>query len=125
VKTVYGVKDEYPKSPWYQVLVPVVKNVFNVSDIEFHRRHRRLLGSPISETSLRAAEPTVEDRAKLTMERIQNEMETRGASDVYKWFFFFATDVIGELSFGESFRMLEQGKVRGRVPILLALRDSY
>lgn len=39
-------------------------------------------------------------------------METRGCTDVYKWWFFFTTDVIGELTFGESFKMLELGKVR-------------
>lgn len=38
-------------------------------------------------------------------------MKIRGAVDVYKWWMFMATDVIGELSFGESFRMLEYGKV--------------
>jgi hypothetical protein len=32
-------------------------------------------------------------------------------ADVFKWWLFMATDIIGELSFGESFRMLEAGKV--------------
>jgi hypothetical protein len=31
-------------------------------------------------------------------------------SDVFKWNLFLATDVIGELAFGESFRMLQFGK---------------
>ncbi|KAL9093047.1 MAG: hypothetical protein Q9165_004185 [Trypethelium subeluteriae] len=43
---------------------------------------------------------------------MQEESKTRGIADVYKWWIFLATDVIGELSFGDSFRMLEQGKVR-------------
>ncbi len=38
-------------------------------------------------------------------------MKSRGVADVFKWWTFMATDVIGELSFGESFRMLEHGKV--------------
>lgn len=38
-------------------------------------------------------------------------MQTRGVADVFKWFLFMATDVIGELTFGESFRMLELGEV--------------
>lgn len=37
-------------------------------------------------------------------------MERRGAADVIKWFLFMATDVIGELSFGDSFRTLEIGE---------------
>lgn len=39
------------------------------------------------------------------------EIQDRGATDVFKWWLFMATDIIGELSFGESFRMLEAGKV--------------
>lgn len=39
------------------------------------------------------------------------EIQNRGATDVFKWWLFMATDIIGELSFGESFRMLEAGKV--------------
>ena len=43
--------------------------------------------------------------------RMVEEIQTRGATDIFKWWLFMATDIIGELSFGESFRMLEAGKV--------------
>lgn len=33
-------------------------------------------------------------------------------ADILKWWTLMATDVITQLSFGESFEMLEQGKVR-------------
>ena len=56
-------------------------------------------------------EPTVDDKVRLCMTRMEEEMRSRGVADVYKWWTFLATDVIGELSFGESFRMLELGKV--------------
>lgn len=36
-----------------------------------------------------------------------------GNGDMLKWFTFMATDISGELSFGKSFGMLEQGKVSG------------
>ena len=35
----------------------------------------------------------------------------KGFADVYKWALFMTTDVIGELTFGESFKMLERGEV--------------
>lgn len=45
------------------------------------------------------------------MSRIREEaLSPRGVADIYKWIFFMATDIIGELSFGDSFRMLEIGK---------------
>jgi hypothetical protein len=45
------------------------------------------------------------------MQRMEEEFKTRGATDVYKWWMFMTTDIIGELSFGESFQMLESGEV--------------
>lgn len=78
----------------------------------------------------------------LAVERMAEEEKTQGYFDAFKWlvaypqlirdqnrvvlsrvskyntyslyarFVFMATDVIGETSFGESFRMLETGKVR-------------
>lgn len=47
----------------------------------------------------------------MAINRMDEEMGKRGAADVFKWWLFMATDVIGELSFGESFRMLEAGEV--------------
>lgn len=56
-------------------------------------------------------EPLINARVRLTIQRMQEEMKTRGVADIFKWWIFMATDIIGELSFGESFRMLEQGRV--------------
>ena len=66
---------------------------------------------PLSESALKAVEPIVRSKAALAVQRIEEENQARGAADVFKWFLFYSTDVIGELSFGESFRMLEIGKV--------------
>lgn len=57
-------------------------------------------------------EPIISSRVHMAIGRIAEEMEKRGAADVFKWWLFMATDVIGELSFGESFRMLEAGEVQ-------------
>lgn len=48
----------------------------------------------------------------MTISRIAEEMQSRRVADVFKWWLFMATDIIGELSFGESFRMLEAGEVK-------------
>jgi hypothetical protein len=54
----------------------------------------------------------VKARADLAVEKIGLEMQKHGAADVLKWWTSFTTDVIGELTFGDSFRMLEQSKVK-------------
>ncbi|KAI1214358.1 putative cytochrome P450 [Annulohypoxylon truncatum] len=107
VQQMYHVKNEFRKSSWYADFNPGLPNVFSTTDLDYHRRHRRLLAAEISESGLVAHRPTVDSKVRLAVERIAEEMEERGAADVYRWTLYMATDVIGELSFGSSFRMLE------------------
>ena len=85
--------------------------MFTTGDPHFHSARRRLLASPISDSSLTRMEPIILSRVQMAIDRIAEEMGKRGVADVFKWWLFMATDVIGELSFGESFRMLEAGEV--------------
>ena len=111
-REIHSVKNGYLKSPWYDRFVGRgTESIFSTRDVDFHRRHRRLLSMPMSESSLRVVEPKVRARAALAVQRIGEEMKSRGAGDIFKWWLFYTTDVIGELSYGESFRMLDIGKV--------------
>lgn len=112
VKEIHAVKATYVKAPSYRFLAADgTENLFNTIDVDFHRRHRRLLQGPFSETGLKVFHPIVEQRVSLAIQRMEEEMAERGVVDVFKWWLFMATDVIGELTFGESFRMLELKKV--------------
>ncbi|KAL6856700.1 cytochrome P450 [Trichoderma novae-zelandiae] len=113
VKRIYNARETYRKTPWYKDLSVTSENLFNTSRVELHRRLRRLLSGSMSETSLEKAVPQVQAKVDLAMHRIGEEMERRGAADVIKWFLFMATDIIGELSFGDSFRTLEIGEANG------------
>ncbi|KAK7740019.1 hypothetical protein SLS62_011162 [Diatrype stigma] len=108
-RQIHRIKGEYLKGPFYEKIVKG-PNVFNTRDVELHRRYRKLLSGPMSETGLQVLLPQVEAKIRLTIQRASEEMYTRGAADLYKWWMFMTTDVIGELSFGESFRMLEYGQ---------------
>ncbi|KAL7925680.1 cytochrome P450 [Trichoderma austrokoningii] len=110
VKKVYNARETFRKTSWYQDLSVSSENVFNTSRTDLHRRLRRLLSGSMSETSLAAVAPQVQTTIDLMVKRVSEEMETRGAADVLKWFLFMATDIIGELSFGDSFRTLEIGQ---------------
>ncbi|KAI1656562.1 putative cytochrome P450 [Daldinia decipiens] len=107
VQQIYQVKGEFLKSPFYEIFLPGIKSIFNTTDVNFHRRHRRLLASEMSESGLALHRPTVETKVRMAIEGMAEEMEKRGATDVCRWALYMATDVIGELSFGSSFRMLE------------------
>ncbi|KAL4784203.1 cytochrome P450 [Aspergillus varians] len=111
-REIHRIASPFLKAPWYRLLNRKDgESIFSTTDPEYHRRHRRLLSSPLSDANLRTVEPLVKSRIQLAISRIREEaLSPRGVGDVYKWFFFMATDIIGELSFGDSFRMLEIGK---------------
>ncbi|UKZ56894.1 hypothetical protein TrVGV298_010740 [Trichoderma virens] len=113
VKKIYNARETYLKTSWYGDLSVTTENLFNTTRVEVHRRLRRLLSSSMSETSLQMAIPQVQFKIDLAIQRMGEEMERRGAADVIKWFLFMATDIIGELSFGDSFRTLEIGEKSG------------
>ncbi|KAL4860587.1 hypothetical protein BDV12DRAFT_181357 [Aspergillus spectabilis] len=111
VKEIHKTGGRFLKSAFYQTLTPPgTENVFSTRDPAFHATHRRLLAAPISDSSLTVFETIITSKIRLAVNRMAEEMASRGAMDVFKWWLFMATDVIGELSFGESFRMLESGK---------------
>lgn len=116
VKEIHKTNSRFLKSDWYRKLVVnSAETMFSTTDPHLHASRRRLLASPISDSSLTRMEPIISSRVHMAIGRISEEMEKRGAADVFKWWLFMATDVIGELSFGESFRMLEAGEVKAPV----------
>jgi hypothetical protein len=77
----FKVKGEYLKSKWYQALVPPgTSNVFSTQDVDTHRRFRRLLSSGISESGLVTHRPVVDGKVRLALQRMEEEMEERGAT---------------------------------------------
>jgi cytochrome P450 len=111
VKRIHTVKHDFVKDQWYSNLTPGSVSVFTSTDPIHHREQRRLLSAPVADSALKTMLPKIDARVRQTIVRMGEEMDSRGATDVFKWWFFMTTDVIGELSFGESFRMLDQGKV--------------
>jgi cytochrome P450 len=86
--------------------------VFNTVDREAHRRYRRVLGGALSESGLKAWQPNIESMTKLAIDKMAHEAATRrdGVVDVFKWWMFMSTDIIGRLSFSQSFDMLERAE---------------
>jgi hypothetical protein len=112
VKSIYDTRETFKKSAWYSNLAAVNSPVlFSITDVDAHRRLRRLLAAQTTESSLKALIPLVEERVELYVQRIKQDLNNHGVIDVFKWNLFLATDVIGEVSFGKSFRLLESGKV--------------
>lgn len=111
VKRIHTVKHDFVKDEWYSPLAGGGISVFNALDPIYHRERRRVLSAPMADSALRALLPKIDAKVRQTISRMEEEMSSRGAADISKWWLFMTTDVIGELTFGESFHALDQGKV--------------
>ncbi|KAF5551334.1 benzoate 4-monooxygenase cytochrome P450 [Fusarium mexicanum] len=107
VKVIQKVSGGFKKSAWYDKTGP---GMLGMRDREKHARRRRLLAHPLSNSSLPAFEALIRDKVDLAMSQMEKEYHSLGYADCHKWFSFMATDIIGDLTFGSSFRMLEQGR---------------
>lgn len=113
VKSIYTIKETFLKTKFYELITSrPVQTIFSTGDVDLHRKLRRLMASQMSESSLKTMMPQVTSHVDLAIQRMKEESKARGVIDVFKWSLFMTTDLIGELSFGESFQMLEKGKVR-------------
>ncbi|KAF7166895.1 hypothetical protein CNMCM5623_000432 [Aspergillus felis] len=111
VKEIHKVGGGFLKSEWYRTLtMNGVKNLFSIRDPKEHNMRRRLLAPPMSESSLKTVEPVIQALAQLTIHRMREEMDKRGAADIFKWWMFMTMDIIAELSFGTTFGLLKQGE---------------
>ncbi|KAI1075139.1 cytochrome P450 [Whalleya microplaca] len=106
-QAIHRIKGDFIKGDFYK---DTRANLFNVQDVEVHRRWRKLLSYPLSESGLQTVLPQVEANVRFAIQQMAKEMETRGAADVFKWWMLMTSDVIGELTFGESFRLLQTGQ---------------
>ncbi|KAF6820296.1 benzoate 4-monooxygenase cytochrome [Colletotrichum musicola] len=106
---IHSVKGGFLKSPFYSLLITDSSSVFNEIRPDIHRKYKRLLSNPMSETGLKTFLPRIDGKVRLAIERIQQEGKKRGAADIAKWFMFLSFDVIGDLTFGEGFGQLESG----------------
>lgn len=109
-REIHRVGTRFYKSGFYRKLGPN-ENLFTTIDPKFHAHRRRLLSPFFAESSIAKLEPVVVGRIRLAVEQIKEEIKSHGAADVLKWWTLMALDTIGELSFGESFGLLEAGQV--------------
>ena len=108
-REIYNTSSRFYKSNWYRLLVPpLLENIISTPHPLIRSSRRRLLAPPLSDSSLTRLEPRIREMIYLTLVKMSHGLKVKGSLDVFKWWLFMTTDIIGELSFGESFRMLEK-----------------
>lgn len=85
-------------------------STISMADRENHARQRKALSHGFSKKALWDQAPIVTGFVTKLMNNIQGFAEKGEAFDIVKWFNFVTFDVIGDLSFGESFGCLDRGE---------------
>ncbi|PSN70341.1 averantin oxidoreductase, partial [Corynespora cassiicola Philippines] len=111
---IYGLrqgKRPYSKDPIHVGSVDPVAGVSTISmaDNDTHARQRRALSHGFSQQALWGQEEIVQSFVSKLLSNIASFASTNSAFNIVDWYNFMTFDVIGELSFGESFGCLERG----------------
>ncbi|KAL8709009.1 MAG: hypothetical protein Q9220_006218 [cf. Caloplaca sp. 1 TL-2023] len=82
------------------------------ADEQDHPRQRRILSHAFSEKAIREQEPLIKPYFDLLIRRILEDAAKQPDQkvDMSKWINYITLDIMGDLSFGESFHLLEKGE---------------
>ncbi|KAK7913919.1 cytochrome P450 [Apiospora marii] len=89
------------------------------ADTASHTRQRHLLAPAFSAQGVRRQEPLIRHHVDLLFRRLEEHRVQGKSIDLGKWFNFFSFDVIGDLSFGESFGNLDRGEFHPWIATIL------
>uniref|UniRef100_A0A8H7N1C1 Uncharacterized protein n=1 Tax=Bionectria ochroleuca TaxID=29856 RepID=A0A8H7N1C1_BIOOC len=101
-----------PKDPKFYINPPGAIETISTANDANHRRLRRLQAHAFSEKALSLQESYLQRYTDQFVLCLRNEAKrSNGVVDVVKFVNFLTTDLIGDLSFGETFGGLDTGKV--------------
>jgi len=84
-------------------------SVFVTTDLKEHARIRRFMDPAFSERTVLQQEPILQDYVSVFIKKLrERSINGKTTINVVDWFNFTLLDIIGDLSFGESFRCLEK-----------------
>ncbi|RYP92929.1 hypothetical protein DL770_000979 [Monosporascus sp. CRB-9-2] len=104
------------KGPWYEILHPCIA-LSVIRKHEYHAQRRKAWDRAFS--TLRGYQPHVAYYTDLLLKQIQSRAGQ--PVNVTDWFTFYAFDVMGSLSYSESYGMLQRGE---KHPIMTTLHGS-
>ncbi|KAA6412416.1 MAG: pisatin demethylase [Lasallia pustulata] len=128
IPEVYGFGAKFPKSEFYDAIMPYVRgksipDVFATRDETVHRTMKRPIANIYSMSNLVSFEPYVDSTMRYFFERLEELfVDQWKAFDFGHWLHLFAFDVMGELTFSKRLGFLENG---GDIDGLLANNWNY
>jgi cytochrome P450 len=117
-KEIYAINSKYLKSSFYDAFGDpnnAHRNMFSLRDPKAHQEDRRKVASMYSLTSILSYEPYVDSSIALLSAKFRDFADQGQAFELMAWMQYYAFDVIGEITFGRSFGMMESGQDVDRI----------
>lgn len=112
IRTIYGPGSKFFKSDYYIPFgAPSMdhKDVFSETSNAKHGAERRKISNMYAMSSLVSYEPFVDKVNGQFMSALAEHAQAGRTFDLFTWMQFYAFDVIGEITFGRSFGLIEAG----------------
>ncbi|KAI3318408.1 cytochrome P450 [Xylariaceae sp. AK1471] len=123
-KDIYAPKPGHgPFNKWTTFLNPTVNGYYSVltaPTTEEHARIKRQINHGFSDKALLAQESMFQEHVDLLIHGIREAIRAgKKQQDIFKWYVWATSDIMGDLVFGESFNCLEDGKHHRWISILI------
>ncbi|KAH8812380.1 cytochrome P450 [Xylogone sp. PMI_703] len=123
LKDIYGHKSTaqtFIKDPrMYSSPLGQSESITTIVDVARHARMRRLLSHAFSDRALSEQEPIIQTYIDELMSKLKLQAQN-GPFNIVPWFNFLTFDVIGDLSFGESFNCLDEGRLHDWIEVIFS-----
>ncbi|KAK6525367.1 hypothetical protein TWF694_005506 [Orbilia ellipsospora] len=107
---IHSPQDIYPKGEWFRRATLGMENIVTVIDHEKYKKRRKAFGNLFSNSCIGILEPVVRKHVNMCIQKIKRGLDKGEIVDVLPWIHYLATDTIAEVSFGNSFGILENEK---------------
>ncbi|KAM3544223.1 Isotrichodermin C-15 hydroxylase [Beauveria bassiana] len=116
LKQIYGFRSNVRKAEFYDAFVHPAANTHNTRDKDVHARKRRVLSHAFAEGAMKEMQRYILGNVRTFCEQIglcdgASPADAKGWSaprNMADWCNYLAMDILGDLSFGKAFHMLER-----------------
>lgn len=132
LKDIYGFRANVGKAEFYDAFVHPAPNTHNSRDKDVHARKRRVLSHAFSDSATKEMQRYILNNVRMFCEQVGS---LTGASEERKgwtvpknmsdWTSYLAMDVLGDLSFGKAFQLLEKEDNRFAIKLVEAATTRH
>ncbi|KAF5984321.1 cytochrome P450 monooxygenase oxidoreductase [Fusarium coicis] len=114
IKTIYGLTGAFTKSAFYPIQSiswnkKPQMNLFSTRDTVYHREQKKKVAHAYSLTSLLGSEEAMDSCTELFTSRLDEWATADKPIDLGAWLQYYASDVVGEVTFAQKLGFLETG----------------